>query len=122
MPFDFSSIFAEFNRPFQYLPKTESYRDYENGGQLVEGMPVDPVDMVGIVMPLGNDDLKFDTAGTYTTEDRKLYLQEPATLDEKAVVEMDGLRYRVIGDKPYGYYGGFNVYFLKRTDIGDGTS
>ncbi|MFC2948536.1 hypothetical protein [Virgibacillus sediminis] len=120
--FDFSTVFGEFSRPFQHIPYSESYRDYTNGGQWVKGAELPPVNMEGVILPLGNDDLQFDTAGTYTIQDRKLFLQEPETLEEEAVVEVDGLRYRVTGDKPYGHYAGFNVYFLKRTDIGGETS
>lgn len=119
MLFDFSSLFAEYNRVFQYLPKTESYRDFENGGQMVKGDFLNSLDMEGIILPLSDDDLKFDAAGTYTKQDRKLYLQEPGMLEENAHVSVDDLIYRVMGEKPYGHYAGFNVYFLKRTTIGD---
>lgn len=119
MLFEFSSLFAEYNRSFQHLPETESYRDFERGGGTFPGVPLDPIDMEGIILPLSTDDLKFDAAGTYTKQDRKLYLQEPAVLQENARVEVDDLVYRVMGEKPYGHYAGFNVYFLKRTTIGD---
>lgn len=119
MLFEFSSLFAEYNRSFQYLPETKSYRDFEKGGQMIPGVQLDPVDMEGIILPLSTDDLKFDAAGTYTKQDRKLYLQEPAVLQENARVAVDDLVYRVMGEKPYGHYAGFNVYFLKRTTIGD---
>lgn len=119
MHFDFSALFGEYNRPFTLLPKTVAKRDFANGGQMTKGVSLDPVDMEGIILPISTDDLKFDTAGTYTKQDRKLYLQEPEKLDENDQVQVDAFKYRVTGDKPYGYYAGFNVYFLKRTDIGD---
>lgn len=119
MLFEFSSLFAEYNQPFQHLPHTESVRNYENGGQMDPGVPLGPVDMKGIILPPSDDDLKFDAGGTYTKQDRKLYLQEPAVLDENDRVLIGGLIYRVTGDRPYGYYAGFNTYFLKRTNIGD---
>lgn len=119
MQMDFSSLFGVYNRPFTFLPKPEAKRDYANGGQMAKGVPLDPVDMEGIILPLSTDDLKFDTAGTYTKQDRKLYLQEPEELQENDQVQIDSLKYRVMGEKPYGYYAGFNMYFLKRTDIRD---
>ncbi|WP_088005607.1 hypothetical protein [Indiicoccus explosivorum] len=120
MEFDFSSLFAEYNRPFQLIPRTPSDRDYSRGGQTVKGTELPAKDMQGIVVPLGNDDLRFDTAGTYTRQDRKIYLQEPKTLAENDVVTVDSLSYRITGDKPYGHYAGFNVYYAKRTSMGDG--
>lgn len=119
MLFDFGSLFAEYNRPFQHLPQSASYRDFEKGGQIFPGIPAEPVDMEGIILPLSNDDLKFDTAGTYTKQDRKLYLEEPQVLKENDRLLIDELVYRVMADKPYSYYAGFNIYFLKRTTIGD---
>lgn len=119
MLFDFTSTFAQFNRPFQRIPYTESYRDYSKGGQMVKGQPLDPEDMEGIIVSLGNNDFRFDSAGTYTKQDRRLYLQEPYSLQENDTVMVDGKDFRVMGDKSYSVYAGFNTYILKRTTIGD---
>ncbi|MBM7696635.1 hypothetical protein JOD44_001752 [Salimicrobium jeotgali] len=111
-------MFATYNRPFQRITFAEGYRDYGNGGQWVEGGENPPIESQGIIMPLGNDDLTFDTSGTYTVEDRKLFLQEPETLDKDDLVRVDGDDFHVTGDKAWQQYGGFNVYLLKRSDAG----
>lgn len=119
--FDFSSLFATYSISFTRIPKVEGYRDYTKGGQWVKSAPATPIEMTGIVVPLTNEDLRFDTAGTYTRQDQKVYVRKPSFLLKNDEVIVEGVKYRVVEKKEYpSEYTDFNVYVIRRTDIEKG--
>lgn len=119
--FDFSSLFASYSVSFTWIPKSQGRRDYSKGGQWVEGAPEGPVELTGIAVPLSNEDLRFDTAGTYLREDLKLYVRFPRVLNKSDSVVIRGAKYRVMLRKEYQpEYADFNIYIIRRTDIEGG--
>lgn len=112
--FDFSDLFAEWETTFQRLQKGGGHYDYtEGGGKWVPGYG-DPVDMQGIVVPLSYADLQFAPGGTYTQDDRVVFVQKPASLDIDDRIRYDGNEYRVLERADYTEYADFNAYLAKR--------
>lgn len=119
--FDFSSLFATYSVPFTRVPQSGGYRDYTKGGQWVDGAPADPEEMTGIVVPLSNQDLRFDAGGTYMRGDQKIYVNHAHTLNKNDYVIIRGEKYRVMDKMPYQpEYVDFNIYIIRRTDIEEG--
>lgn len=119
--FDFSGLFATYSIPFTRVPQSGGYRDYTKGGQWVEGAPAVPIEMTGIVVPLSNEDFRFDNGGTYVRSDQKIYVRTPQTLLKNDSVIVQGIKYRVMDKKEYQpEYADFNIYIIRRTDIEDG--
>lgn len=121
MLFNFEELFATFYMEIKVYRNPVGYRDYSNGGQWIESLPADgikPKRISGIVVPLSNEDLQFDQSGTYTQEDRKVYLRIPDILDKGDEVEFKGKRYRVMRKRDYQeVYADFNMYICQRSDI-----
>ncbi len=71
------------------------------------------------VLPLNADELQQGNGGTYTADDRKIYLHQQ--LDRGQNVEIDGLRYLVEAEKDYDFHAnGLRIYYLaRRGDAGD---
>jgi len=120
--FDFSGVFAEFDTSFQVVRKPSGgYRDYSKGGQWVAGDTGDPIDFHGIVVPMTEKDLRFDTSGTYTTDDIKVYVRKPESLYEGDSVIVEGKTYRVMKERIYApEYSDFRRYVCRRSDVGKG--
>ncbi|WP_406945758.1 hypothetical protein ACJA3J_05780 [Halobacillus sp. SY10] len=120
--FYFDEVFAAFGVSFDAIKKSEGYRDYSNGGQWVPGADLPPETMEGIIVPLSNDDLRFDTQGRYTEKDRKIYLQHPQRLEKNDRVHFGGQDYRVFDVKNHEVYADFSVYIIKGIDKGSDSS
>ncbi|MCM3488782.1 hypothetical protein M3689_05605 [Alkalihalophilus marmarensis] len=110
--FDFTELFQEFNKPFVKLAEGQKgYWDKETG-LYVPPTDLEEVNTEGIILPLNNDELRFDDGGTFTFEDRKIIYE--GQLQANQTVNIDGNNYRVHSMKPYTTYSHFTVYFVKR--------
>ncbi|MBC3889512.1 hypothetical protein GH810_14455 [Acetobacterium paludosum] len=94
--------------------RAEGHYDYENGGIWVDGAPTE-ISFKGAVLPLSYKDLKYDSGGTYTVDDRKLYTYNSFDTGEK--INHGGTPYTILEDKDYSQFGGgLHVYIIKRGD------
>ena len=101
--------------PVYILRETEGYHDYSKGGIWVPGV-IEEVEIEGAVVPLTNEDLRFDEGGTYNFEDRKLYCYEEMDKGEK--VKHKDKVYTVLERKDYSDFDeGLFIYFIKRGGI-----
>lgn len=115
--YEFQEIFAEHNIAFTYKKYVPGYRDYSKGGQYVEADHGPEQEASGILLPLSNDDLRYDTSGTYSREDMKVFVRFPLTLDKKDIVTVRGKEWEVQGSREYQpEYADFNIYYIRRTD------
>lgn len=97
-----------------HIGHSDGHYDYDNGGVWVDGALTN-ISFQGAILPLSFEDMKFNTGGTYTTEDKKLY----ATIDLKKgdKVVHNGIEYSVLQKKDYTQFGnGLFIYILKRGD------
>ena len=100
--------------PVCVLEKGQGYRDPYNGGVWVPGETAG-TEIEGAVVPLSNEDLKYDEGGTYNTEDRKLYCYKDVALGTK-IKHNDNI-YTVLERRGYAEHaGGLYIYFMKRGD------
>ena len=67
--------------------------------------------MSGIILPLNNDELRFETNGGYTSKDRKIYTKEPLKIGQH--LEYKNQRYTIHENKPYDDYADVFIYFAK---------
>lgn len=112
MIFDFEDLLSEFEQE-ELTAKVSigGYYDYENGGVWVPGAETS-TSFTGVVLPLTNEDLQYYEAGTFTTEDRKIYTTTQLTIGQK--VQRNGLEYEVKEEKDYSPHIGGYIYFAKR--------
>lgn len=120
--FNFKRLVKKYSKyPAYLLKETQGYNDYSKGGVWVHG-EIEEIEIEGAVVPLSNEDLKFDEGGTYDFEDRKLYCYKEISKGEK-IKHKDKI-YRVLERKPYGDFDegdleddGLFIYFIKRGEV-----
>lgn len=114
---DWTDFFAEETVLFTRQTK-RGYRDNMNGGQWVEEIS-EPETMSGIVLPLGNSDLRLDTIGKYERTDLKVYILAPQELKKDDIINYKGESYRIFESRTYSEYTNFTQYVLRRADAGE---
>ena len=101
--------------PVYILRETEGYHDYSKGGIWVPG-GIEEIEIEGAVVPLSNEDLKFDEGGTYNFEDRKLYCYKEISKGEK--IKHKDKTYTILERKNYSDFDdGLFIYFIKRGEV-----
>lgn len=124
MMFDFKDLVESFSTGvIEVILKTEGYYDMNNGGEWVDGASKKISLEKGAIVPLSNDDLKFDAGGTYNHDNRKLYCYEK--LEKGTIVtntQENGVikTYKVLAEKDYSDFDlGLYIYILERGDRDD---
>lgn len=75
--FNWDSVFrSPWIKKYLFTTYTDGYYDMEHGGVWVPG-GTETVEKEAIILPLSSEDLKYDTGGTYTREDIKIYVKYP---------------------------------------------
>lgn len=85
------------------------------GGRWIPGKEV-PEERQAVVVPLSNDDLRYDENGTYTRQDKKVYTHFP--LENGTGIVYDNLQYKITDPKDYSAHSNVYVYFAKRIEQG----
>jgi hypothetical protein len=113
MTWDFADSLEEFERNFFKLVPLEVTNEekYDTRGRVIPQEP-QKVEIIGVVLPLTNDDLKFDEGGNYTTHDRKVYVYEPLPIGME--IEVDSNIYKIVQKRDYGGLTDVCFYFVKR--------
>ncbi len=75
--FNFVPIFDTWREEYTLITPGAGHHDYTQGGIWVEDPPTETVEEA-IILPLTNDDIKHDGGGIYTTQDLKMYVQQPS--------------------------------------------
>lgn len=102
----FASMVQEYGFPFiAFIGETEGH--YKPGGIWVPAQTVE-VAVHGVFLPFTEDDLRYSGAGTYTTQDRKLYTL--TELEEGKKIKYKGITYTVQGFKDYTDYADTFIY------------
>lgn len=114
--FDFKGLIKRFGlHPPSLLVSSGGYFDYENGGVYVEGS-ITLEEFNGAVVPLSPDDLKFEDAGKYNKQDRKLYCYEDFEVGAK--VKHKGDVFTIDQRKDYADFAdGLRIYYMVRSDV-----
>lgn len=106
--FEFADFVDEFAVSFVAHIATAGH--YDNAGDWIPG-GTEPKPMDGIILPLSDDDFKREANGTYTSQDRKIYVISP--LPMATIIEYKGERFTIDGSKPYEDYADVYIYFAK---------
>lgn len=88
---------------------TEGY--YDDAGDWVSPSVLTPESRFGVILPLSEDDLKYDIGGTYSTQDRKLYTLESLKKGQK--IQYKGVEYTVQTFKDYTDYTDVFIYVAR---------
>lgn len=92
--------------------------DMDNGGAWVPGAQKLLILNLAAIVPMNQDDLKFDQGGTYSHDNRKLYCYEKlakGTVIINCQVNESIREYKVLAEKDYSDYDeGLFIYILER--------
>lgn len=106
--FEFADFVDEFRVDFTSFEITEGY--WSDEGDYVPG-GTEEVPSYGIMLPLTQNDLKYSEAGTFSTNDKKIYTVEPLTLRQE--IEYKGARYTIQSFKDYSDYADVFIYLAR---------
>lgn len=106
--FEFADFVDEFKVPF--IAHISEKGVYDEAGDWIPGGTAEKA-MNGIILPLSDDDFKREGNGSYTSQDRKIYIVEPLPMG--TVIEYKGERFTIDGSKPYDDYADVYIYFAK---------
>jgi len=111
--FNFKNLIKKYGKNPVYLKsETAGHYDYDNGGVWVTGTATF-VSFDGAVIPLSNEDLKYDSGGTYSLEDKKLYTY--TSIKKGQVVKYKDILYTVNQSRDYADFDtGLFIYILQR--------
>ena len=111
--FNFKRLVKKYSKyPVYLLEETEGYYDPSKGGEWVEGK-IEKRQIEGAVVPLSNEDLRYDQGGTYSFEDRKLYCYVDIAKGEK--IKHKEKDYTVLERRDYSDFDAeLRIYFIKR--------
>ena len=111
--FNFKDLITKYSTsPIYLLNKAEGFYDYGQGGIFIDGK-ITEVGIMGAIVPLSNEDLRFDEGGTYDFEDKKIYCYLEIAKGEK--IKHKGKIYTVLEKRDYSDFDvGLFIYFLKR--------
>lgn len=122
--FHFKSLVDSFSTgKVKVIEETEGHYDQSQGGKWVPGETIETIITPAAIVPLNKDDLVFDEAGTYNSDDRKIYCYKK--LSKGTVVEhtnSNGLKkeYKVLSDGDYSDFDtledGLFIYVIRRGD------
>ncbi|WEA46813.1 hypothetical protein [Priestia aryabhattai] len=113
--FEFADFIEEFQVEFTaFISSGKSGWDRESG-DYVESV-IEPVQTVGIILPLSEDDLKYAPQGTYSEKSKKLYVLEPMELNQEIEYKSD--RYVIQSFKDYSDYADVYIYYAAWRDKG----
>lgn len=103
----FGSVIQSQGVPF--IAHMQGEGDYVDG-EWVTGQEI-PKEMIGIILPLSNDDLKYAENGTYTVKEKKLLTIDQ--IPEGTKVEYNAQKYTLQAFKDYSVYTDVNIYLLR---------
>lgn len=113
--YNFKRLIKKYSKtPVYLLEETEGYHDPYQGGKWIPGEIIE-TELEGAVVPLSNEDLRFDEGGTYTAADRKLYCYKEIAKGEK--VKYKDKPYTILESKDYSDFDeGLYIYIIRRGD------
>ena len=79
--------------------------------------PANNIPFMAIPLPLSRNDIRYDTSGSYTPNDSKIYTSF-TLINGQEIYDNNNVRWRVSGTTDnisYGY--NFNIYVLKKVSV-----
>jgi hypothetical protein len=106
--FEFADFVEEFKVDFTAYVTTEG--QWADNGDWIPGGET-PVQMVGIMLPLTQNDLKYAENGIYSVKDKKIYTVSPLELGQ--MIEYKDDKYTVQNFKDYSDYADVFIYYAR---------
>ena len=95
--------------PFIVDQKRDGY--WKTNGDWIPAGRLVPVDLIGIILPLTEDDIRYSENGTYSAKDRKVYTT--SNLENGQRIKYKGITYTIQNFKDYSDYADVNIYFAR---------
>ena len=113
--YNFKRLISKYSKlHVYYLEEAEGYHDPTQGGKWIPGV-ITEVEIEGAIIPLSNEDLRFDEGGTYMQSDRKLYCYKEMVKGTK--IKHDSKNYTILEGKTYKDFDiGLYIYVVRRGD------
>ncbi|MCM3413524.1 hypothetical protein [Metabacillus litoralis] len=106
--FEFADFVDEFKVNFVAYEQSKGH--WLDSGKWVEGEET-PVEMVGIMLPLSQNDLRQAENGEFSVKDKKIYTTGQLSLGQK--VEYKGDKYTIQSFKDYSDYADVYIYYAR---------
>ena len=122
--YNFKRLISKYTQgKTQAIIEQEGHYDMENGGQYVEGK-TEMIELIpAAVVPLSDDDLKFDEAGTYNDDSMKMYCYKYLEKSTKIKYEKNDGRiyyFTILSKRDYSDYDkDLQIYYMRRADRDD---
>jgi len=113
---NFKPNFKTFKTAFSIITTEPGHYDQTQGGIWVPGDEI-VSEVMGIIVPLTTDDLKFEEGGILTRADIKVFYKEPLEADTE--IEYEGRRYRIHHTVSYNHHAGFWECIARRVSADD---
>lgn len=107
--FQFADFVEEFSVPI--IAKTVGSDGYYDDGEWVPPIPAEDLNLVAIVLPLSEDDLKYVESGSYTVKEKKLYVTKELAVGQKIEYKSD--LYEIGAFKDYSEYADVYIYLMR---------
>jgi hypothetical protein len=108
--FEFKEMIDDYGISLTYHPPSAE-KGWKENGDPIEGTPVDPVQIIGVLLPLSDDELRYVDQGTYTTKDRKIITTSELKFGQ--TVDYKGISYTVQNEKDYTDYSDVYIYYAR---------
>ncbi|MCJ7988953.1 hypothetical protein MUB15_06120 [Priestia sp. OVS21] len=106
--FEFADFIEEFQVEFTYF-KSSGVSGWDRESGEYKESNIEPVQMVGIILPLKEDEIQYAPQGAYSVKDKKLYTLEPLEIQQEIEYKSD--RYVVQSFKDYSEYADVYIYY-----------
>ncbi|WP_416730301.1 hypothetical protein [Fictibacillus sp. JL2B1089] len=107
---EFKEMIADYGITLTYHPPS-AQKGWKENGDPIEGAAVDPVQIIGVILPLSDDELRYVEQGTYTSKDRKIITTSELKFGQ-TVVHKD-IPYTVQNLKDYTDYSDVYIYYAR---------
>lgn len=118
--FNFRSLVNKYMTGQVMVKTVRGFYDTDNHGRWTEAGEIFKLDLFAIV-PMTNDELKFDAGGTFNHDNRKLYCYKKFEKGDIVINIMnDGSKrnYKILSCQDYSDFDkDLIIYYLERTDV-----
>jgi hypothetical protein len=108
--FEFKEMIDDYGISLIYHPPPAE-KGWKENGDPIEGGVADPVQIIGVLLPLSDDELRYVDKGTYTTKDRKIITTSELKFGQ--TVDHKGISYTVQNEKDYTDYSDVYIYYAR---------
>ncbi|MGM0806519.1 MAG: hypothetical protein ACQET8_17395 [Bacillota bacterium] len=108
--FEFKEMIDDYGISLNYHPPSTE-KGWKENGDPIKGAAVDPVQIIGVILPLSDDELRYVEQGTFTSKDRKIITTSELKFGQTVVHK--SIPYTVQNLKDYTDYSDVYIYYAR---------